>query len=154
MKMYIPFGDWSDDGHGKYEKVLVDAPSMQNLLDAQNRICDTWGKSFFDGFAKEYEEPKLSDVIWEALIYTKYPIERFIEKEEVNDWKDCVSLSDVLQNDPSPYVSLSFVEDAFIWLLNAYGAQITLLEEKEDLPMICNWTCCGFQTVGYGCFYC
>lgn len=26
MKMYIPFGDWSDDGHGKYEKVLVEAP--------------------------------------------------------------------------------------------------------------------------------
>ena len=110
-------------------------------------------KSFFDGFAEEYEEPKLSDVIWEALIYTKYPIERFIEKEEVNDWGDCASLSDVLQNDPSPYVSLSFVEDAFIWLLNAYGAQITLLEEKEDIPMICNWTCHGFQTVGYGCFW-
>ena len=38
MKMYIPFGDWSDDGHGKYEKILIDAPSMESLRDAQKRI--------------------------------------------------------------------------------------------------------------------
>lgn len=22
MKMYLPFGDWSDDGHGKWDKLL------------------------------------------------------------------------------------------------------------------------------------
>ena len=43
MKMYIPFGDWSDDGHGKYERVLVEAPSMQSLLDAQKRIYTKYG---------------------------------------------------------------------------------------------------------------
>ena len=35
MKMYLPFGDWSSDGHGRYEKVLIDAPSMAHLYDAQ-----------------------------------------------------------------------------------------------------------------------
>lgn len=35
MKFYIPFGDWSDDGHGKYENLLVEAPSMEGLLMAQ-----------------------------------------------------------------------------------------------------------------------
>ena len=34
MKMYLPFGDWSNDGHGRYEKVLIDAPSMEHLLKA------------------------------------------------------------------------------------------------------------------------
>lgn len=38
QKIYIPFGDWSDDGHGKYEKVLIEiedtaalGKSVQNI---------------------------------------------------------------------------------------------------------------------------
>ena len=45
------------------------------------------------------------------------------------------------------------VIDIFIFLLNAYGAEIVRLDNGEDIPMICNWTCHGFETVGYGCFY-
>lgn len=153
MKMYIPFGDWSGDGHEKYDKVLVDAPSMQHLLDAQERIMDHWGASFFDGYADQYEEPYLSETVWEALIYTKYPIERLIEHDDVNNWEGLKSLEEVLAADPNPSLSIEVIEDTFIWLLNCYGAQITCLDETEDIPMICNWTCHGFQTVGYGCFW-
>lgn len=153
MKMYIPFGDWSDDGHGKYDKVLIDAPSMDSLYEAQKRICAKYGKNFFNGYAKRYEEPNLSEIIWQALIDTKYPIERMIQIEEVNDWEGMSSLEEVLAADPNPSVCLEFVEDTFIWLLNAFGAEIIKLEEREAIPVICNWTCPGFQTVGYGCFY-
>lgn len=153
MKMYIPFGDWSNDGHGRYDKVLIDAPSMDSLHEAQKRICIKYGKNFFDVYAKEYEEPELSEIIWQALIDTKYPIERMIQIEEINDWKGMSSLEEVLAADPNPSVCLEFVEDTFIWLLNAFGAEITKLEEREAIPIICNWTCPGFQTVGYGCFY-
>ena len=38
MKMYLPFGDWSGDGHCVYEKILIDAPSMEYLLEAQKKI--------------------------------------------------------------------------------------------------------------------
>lgn len=152
MKMYLPFGDWSDDGHGRYVKVLIDAPSMEHLLNAQDRIRDWYGKSFFDEFADDYNEPCLGEAVWDALIVTHYPIDRFIELEDMNDWKKCRSLEEVLQLDECPYVSLEFVIDAFIWLLNAYGAQITRLDANEEIPMICNWTCRGFETVGYGCF--
>ena len=51
------------------------------------------------------------------------------------------------------YVTLDLVIDAFIWLLNDNGAFITRLDAEEEIPMICNWTCNGFETVGYGCFY-
>lgn len=154
MKMYIPFGDWSDDGHGKYDKVLVDAPSMDSLYNAQKRICARYGEDFFDGYADRYEEPNLSEVIWQALIDTKYPIERMIQIEEINDWNGMKSIEEALAADPNPDVCLEFVEDTFIWLLNAFGAEITKLEEYEGIPTICNWTCPGFETVGYGCFYC
>ena len=64
-----------------------------------------------------------------------------------------VSIKEVLEIDDNPWVSLEFVIDAFIWLLNAHGAKITRLDAKDDIPMICNWTCNGFETVGYGCFW-
>ena len=153
MKIYIPFGDWSNDGHGKCDKVLVDAPSMDSLYEAQKRICTKYGKNFFDGYAKKYEEPELSEIIWQALIDTKYPIERMIQIEQVNDWEGMGSLEEALAADPNPIVCLEFIEDTFIWLLNAFGAEIIKLEECEAIPVICNWTCPGFQTVGYGCFY-
>ena len=32
MRFYIPFGDWSGDGHERYEKVLVEAESMKKNM--------------------------------------------------------------------------------------------------------------------------
>ena len=130
MKFYIPFGDWSDDGHCKYVSVLVEAPSMELLLEAEKKIKEKYGDDFFEGFANEYEEPFLSEDVKNAL------------KE------NCGSLiSDETLN--SEYLSVDEVADCFISLLNTFGANITRV---PDYPMICNWTCQGFETVGYGCF--
>lgn len=153
MKMYIPFGDWSDDGHGKYERVLVEAPSMEWVKDAQDCILKLYGKNFFETYAQNYEEPTLSKENWKALIDCGYPIERLAYYDDVNDWTDVISLEEALMIDYNPHVSLEFVIDSFIWLLNKFGAKIERLDEKEDIPMICNWTCKGFKTVGYGCFW-
>lgn len=153
MKMYLPFGDWSDDGHGKWDKVLIDAPSMEHLLNAQKKIKAIYGDHFFDGMADQYEEPHFSEDIWQALKDSNYPIERMWETEDWNDWSDCNSIDEVLAEDEYPSLSLNFIMDVFIWLLNWQGAEITRLDSKDDIPMICNWTCEGFETVGYGCFW-
>lgn len=153
MKMYLPFGDWSNDGHGKWDKVLIDAPSMEHLLNAQKKIKAIYGEHFFDGMADQYEEPHFSEDIWQALKDSNYPIERMWETEDWNDWSECNSIDEVLAVDAYPSLSLSFIMDAFIWLLNWQGAEITRLDAKDDIPMICNWTCNGFETVGYGCFW-
>lgn len=153
MKMYLPFGDWSDDGHGKWDKVLIDAPSMEHLLNAQKKIKAIYGDHFFDGMADQYEEPHFSEDIWQALKDSNYPIERMWETEDWNDWSECNSIDEVLAVDAYPSLSLSFIMDAFIWLLNWQGAEIKRLDSKDDIPMICNWTCNGFETVGYGCFW-
>lgn len=153
MKMYLPFGDWSDDGHGKWDKVLIDAPSMEHLLNAQKKIKAIYGDHFFDGMADQYEEPHFSEDIWQALKDSNYPIERMWETEDWNDWSECNSIDEVLAVDAYPSLSLNFIMDVFIWLLNWQGAEITRLDAKDDIPMICNWTCNGFETVGYGCFW-
>lgn len=152
MKMYLPFGDWSNDGHGRCNKVLIEAPSMEHLLNAQKRIKEKYGEDFFHGFAEDYNEPYLSSIVWQALIETEYPIERFIHIEDSNDWDGIKSLQEALNVDECPCVNLAFVEDAFIWLLNAFDAQIVPYSH-DYIPTICNWTCHGFETVGYGCFY-
>lgn len=153
MKMYLPFGDWSDDGHGKWDKLLIDAPSMEHLLNAQKKIKAIYGEHFFDGMADQYEEPHFSEDVWQALKDSNYPIERMWETEDWNDWSDCNSIDEVLAADACPSLSISFIMDVFIWLLNWQGAEIVRLDEKDDIPMICNWTCNGFETVGYGCFW-
>ena len=153
MKMYLPFGDWSDDGHGKWDKLLIDAPSMEHLLNAQKKIKAIYGDHFFDGMADHYEEPHFSEDVWQALKDSNYPIERMWETEDWNDWSNCNSIDEVLATDECPSLSISFIMDVFIWLLNWQGAEITRLDSKDDIPMICNWTCSGFETVGYGCFW-
>ena len=152
MKMYIPFGDWSDDGHGKYEKVLVEAPSMGHLLEAQKKIKAEYGEHFFHEMADEYCEPYFSETVWQALIDSGYPMQRMIETEYYNDWTGVNSIQEVLEIDECPSLCINFVIDAFIWLLNWKGAKIVRLDAKNDIPMICNWTCEGFEEVGYGCF--
>ena len=129
MKFYIPFGDWSQDGHCQYEKVLVEAPSMEVLLEAEKKIKEKYGEDFFRGFASQYEDCNLSDSVKQAL----------------NENCHCgLDLEDEYD------FTLDEIEEFFINLLNAFGANITCV---EDYPMICNWTCPGFKTVGYGYFY-
>lgn len=161
MKFFIPFGDWSNDGHGRYTTVLVEAPSMEHLLNAQIKIKEKYGKYFFTSFANDYGESYIGETVWQALIDTNYPFERFLDKQDDIGLEKYHSLTEVLdfvrcyeeENEENVWLTLETVEDAFIWLLNAFGAEIKVCEEHEKIPMICNWTCPGFEDVGYGCFY-
>ena len=77
-----------------------------------------------------------------------------LEDSEMLDPEDdkIYNIQDYLKVYPNPYVGLDFIEYSFIWLLNEYGANIKILSDEEDIPQINNWTCPGFDTVGYGCF--
>lgn len=149
MKMYLPFGDWSGDGHKQWDKVLISAPSMEHLLNAQKEIREKYGDDFFDYFAHDYEDAGLGVKVWKALEDAHYPIERLRAKDDCNDWTDAIDFSECYGYS----FSIDVIIDTFIWLLNYYGANIIQLDEDEDIPMICNWTCPGFKTVGYGCYW-
>lgn len=154
MKMYLPFGDWSDDGHGKCKYVLIEAPSMEGLRNAQIQIEEQYGKEFWHEFAGDYDDSTISEAIEKALIATGYPAERFAESMDDSTYDEYATLEDIFNSDYyESYVTLDLVIDAFIWLLNAYGAQIIKVDDYEKIPTICNWTCPGFRTVGYGCFW-
>ena len=45
--MYLVLGDWSDDGHGKYDKVLVESnKSVKEIQNAYKASCKLTGVSF------------------------------------------------------------------------------------------------------------
>ncbi len=155
MKAYLQFGDWSEDGHCRYENVLVEINTMENLLQAQKDIKAKYGETFFEEFAQD--NPSLSPRVWGAFIAEGMSVSLLAHYDTYNDWSDFWehkgNIIHALHVDSYPLVSIEFVEHAFIWLLNKYGANITILPENEDIPRINNWTCPGFQNVGYGCFY-
>lgn len=152
MKAYLPFGDWPGDGHCQYDDILVDINSMNDLLIAQEKIKQQYGETFFKDYANVYDTPQLSERCWQALIDHHMPIE-ILENSELLDEDDEINnIQDFLKTYPNPYVNLDFIEYSFIWLLNEYGANIKILSDEENIPQINNWTCPGFETVGYGCF--
>ena len=164
MKFYISFGDWSRDGHGMSENVLVEAESMDRLKEAITKIEAKYGRDFFYDFANEYESPTISRTILDALIETNYSLEDFldtdngdniasnevgdIKKKGIKSFKDLVYFEKWVSNDEPGinddlYFNLETIEHMYIHLLNAFGAGITIC---EDYP------CFRYKTVGYGCF--
>ena len=55
------------DGHKQWDKVLIEAPSMEHLLNAQKEIRARYGENFFNYFAHDYEDSGLGEIVWQAL---------------------------------------------------------------------------------------
>ena len=150
MKAYLPFGDWSEDGHRYCDKVLVSINSIEEVGKAQDAIREKYGADLFEGWAQD--NSRLSEDCWNALLNEGLPIDYLIKFDENNDWSGISSYDEVFQEDTEPLLSLEFIAHAFIWLLNKFGANMIVLTEDDDIPMICNWTYQGFENVGYGCY--
>lgn len=146
MKMYLPFGDWSGDGHREAEKILIEAPSMEHLLNAQIKIKEKYGKDFFDTFAQDWQHSAISSINIQALVDAGITLKDIFDDLPPDDDS---TLEDWFEEE-NGYLEIDIIIDLFILLLNAYGAEIQICD--KDIPMICNWTCPGFQTVGYGCY--
>ena len=149
MLMFLPFGDWSDDGHGEYDLVQIEAPSMKHLYNAEQKIKEKYGKDFFKHFAADYQDNSIGQEVIQALLDINYDFKKEYEFD-CNDY----SFEECIENGFNDYdgFELEDIKDMFIQLLNAFGAEITVLPKEKQIPMICNWTCEGFETVGYGCW--
>ena len=143
-KMYLVLGDWSGDGHGISEKVLIESNvSVQEIQEAYKASCKLTGVSFnhnndYTGIKRNYEE---------ALKYhacTEYQNDLFTS-ETVAILKNH-GLSDNFLN------KLALVEDdgsngyylyqdkyikLWIWFVKLSLPSIAILEQVEDeIPVI------------------
>lgn len=100
-KMYLVLGDWSSDGHGKSEKVLVNVnKTVKEVQDAYKASCKLTGISFnhnedFTGIKRdytnqaayhvltEYQDSELSDEVIE--VFKKYKIDYKSESDDEDD---------------------------------------------------------------------
>ena len=126
MKAYLPFGDWSGDGHGRYDDILVDINSMDDLLMAQEKIKQQYGKTFFKNYANAYDTPQLSKQCWQALIDHHMPVDILEDSEMLYPDDDGIyNIQDYLHGNVSD-------DRTIMWFDNYQGYSVD-----------------GYYTVGY-----
>lgn len=148
QKIYIPFGDWSNDGHGRYEKVMMLAQSMEDLRQAVDNIHEKYGPHIFDEIANEYGYSGISENIYNILVDNGYDFSKVGELEDTADsyapdgWREYIRKG-IEEGDSG--LMLETIEDIYFFLLRLGGARFEVC--KDDIPMF------TYESVGYGCFY-
>lgn len=153
--MFVPFGDWSHDGHGMYEKVLIEIEDTAALGKSVQFLKKKYGKYLFDDLANDYGCSKISKKIYQILEDNNYNFDN-LEKTEYmtlparfKDWKEyaqaqiCEDGEEDEDEDEGGF-SLESIEDIYFFLLRLGGAEFTIYDE---IPLFTD------ETVGYGCFY-
>ena len=146
-KMYLVLGDWSDDGHGKHDKILLESNvSVKDIQDAYKASCKLTGVSFNHNedftetkrgweeadkyrIACKYEDSQLSKFVFDILAkhgLTKEMLEEW-DTENIQDEEEDISL-----------ITESYIQ-LWIWFVKLSlpsVAVIKIVEEKDNIPVI------------------
>ena len=148
--MYLVLGDWSGDGHGKYEKVLVESNVNVSLIQqAYKDSCKLTGVSFSDEnytgknrdypeneeycIATEYERCGIPAKALTELLKHGFK-EAFLEnkKYDFKGWEKTLKAGDDLNYD-------DLFVDIWIWFVKLSLPKDTILQKvssKEEIPVI------------------
>lgn len=147
--MHLYFGDYYNDGHGRYHQVTVEVPSQEHLNQSIARVKKIY-PDFFDTFCEHYEDQTIGPDVEKALIDTEYPMERFSILNDDVYFDQFESLAQMFASKEWDehgrcVHTIEFVADAIIWVLNAFDAEIIPLGDHN---------CPHHQfSAGYGMFY-
>lgn len=139
----ISIGDWSDDGHGKYEDFYFEVPDQftkEILNENYVKNKEKFGFGLSD-FAENYEDStipnKFLDILWEAGL----------DKESVEvDADDTDGTSTI-------FPSSMFEITMFMIGHGLEGFTYEVKELKEDFNMFSWWSATEESGIGYGLFY-
>ena len=159
----VPVGDWSDDGHGKYEDYYVEANySAQEMRQAYKDTCKkiglqmnhntdytgieglkSWGNWRY--LLTNYEQSSISEEAIEILLEHGFDFENFDGERDENDK---LIVQDI-------YFSSENVFELFMWFVS-YSMpndfeykQVTF----EAEPIVGYWNDGLNHQIGYGVFY-
>lgn len=147
MEVWMGFGDYYGDGHGRSEIIQVSVRDKSDIFNAEECIKRKYGDHFFSGFANDYQDSHLSKEIWKALIENGYSVSQALQAG-LDDYDygfdECSSWEEVFNKIPMEEltVEIDLVIDAYIFLLNRFGAGIKVLPR----PYV------YLADAGYGCF--
>ena len=137
MIMFLTFGDYYNDGHGKFKLIFVEGDDPKAVQIAETKIKERYPDLYM---AEDYEDGSLNDVAWEAIKNSAYPISRFASIDESHNWEGVTDWEEIKQG--NGYYDINVIIDIYIWLLNEYGAGITQIEVPHALD----------SNIGYGWF--
>lgn len=153
-KMYLVLGDWSNDGHGHYDKILVESNvSVKEVQNAYKSACKLtevsfninedytetkrdWQKAENYQIATGYEEPycpgpalellKKHGLTWK-LVNEMKPTDEFYEYEE----------EDFDNNEKMPIDEELFI-NLWFWFIKLANPKIEIqrVSEKDEIPCI------------------
>ena len=144
-KYQFHFGDYYNDGHGRYITLHCLSPkSEQELRDISAQVLDNFPEldDWVDnGLCINYGEYRPCYKVWKAIQSVNYPRERVCDfvgfaYDQHKDWEDMLG-------DENLFCTAEFVADIWIWFMNYFGAELTIV---EDDAVHFNYH------FGYGCF--
>lgn len=143
----FPVGDWSDDGHGKYEEFLVRSNKPVNeLREIHYSVLEKFGFDIGD-ICSAYEETELSEGIITKLKDAGFPIE----------WKSNSNFSERYFLSPNER-SMGFIEVFNLWIdiLMFLDSELKIEDMTNDFDDINFYGSDEknrhVHTPGYGCF--
>lgn len=159
-KMYLVLGDWSGDGHEKYDKILVESNfNVDVVQQAYKDSCKLTGVSFnynedFTGGTKnkiqvatEYEEGYIPVAALEIFV------KKFgLTPEIMDNWGS----DDPYEEDENFSLNQDSFVNAWIWFvkLSHPNLEIRVVPDKENIPCINGyWSNKLNVQFGYGLYY-
>lgn len=158
-KMYLVLGDWSDDGHGKSDKILVESNcTVDGVQQAYKDSCKMTGVQFnhnenYSGLksyleiATDYEE---NTIPVEAVEIFR---EKFgLTKEIIEGWE----LDDEYEEGEPIHLNSDSIVNAWIWFVRLSHPEIIIQEVdvKDEIPCINGyWNKNLNVQFGYGLYY-
>lgn len=149
-KMYLVLGDWSDDGHGKHDKILLESNvSVKDIQKAYKASCRSTGVSFNGNedftevdrgweekgkyhIACEYEDGVLSKFVFDIL--AKHGLTR----KMLEEWD-----TETLHDDDDPEDGFGLFTETYIqlwiWFVKLNlpsSAVIKVVDVKDEIPVI------------------
>lgn len=144
-KMYLVLGDWSDDGHGKSNKVLLESNVTVDVVQqAYKDSCKLTGVSF--NHNEDYTEKKNAPLIateYEDSFIPSEAIQIFREKfgltqEIAQSWFPDDELCEKIEDNETICLYGDAFVNAWIWFvrLSHPEIQIKTLDAKDEIPCI------------------
>ena len=144
-KYQFHFGDYYNDGHGRYITVHCQSPkNKEEIQEISKRVLETYPQLDdwrIGGLCINYEESNPDWRVLECMIAVNFPFQRLIEACDFGDdqftsWEDAYDNGDI-------FFTEEFVAEIWIWFMNAFGAELEVIED-DAVHFSYHF--------GYGCF--
>ena len=152
-KMYMVFGDWSNDGHGKSKKILIETNiPVVDMQNAYKDSCKKLGISFnhnddFTGIERDWKEKLKYHICTEYEEYT-------LSNEVISILKEnnCPLVTQLVEND-NMVESIEVLLELLMWFIQQSLPNLKWKQVEDNIPVFNGYWDGNLNVqIGYGMF--